>query len=150
VTAHRVRTWAVVAVIVGVLGFVLAKGLGTATLYFREVDRALAERSELGTRRFRIEGVVLDGTIKKSTQAGKTVVTFTIQQNGADVNVEHRGDPPELFQPNIPVVLEGAFASATGAPLYRSDRILVRHTNEYKQKNADRVKDYGTGSSSST
>jgi cytochrome c-type biogenesis protein CcmE len=139
---NRVRSWAIIGVIAAVLGFVLAKGLGTATLYFREVDQALAERSELGTRRFRIEGIVLDGTIKKATTGGKTVVTFTIQQNGADVNVEHRGDPPELFQPNIPVVLEGAFASTTGEPLYRSDRILVRHSNEYRQKNSDRVKNY--------
>jgi cytochrome c-type biogenesis protein CcmE len=140
--SSRVRVWGVIGVVLVVLGFVLIRGLGDATLYFREADQAVAERSDLGTRRFRIEGIVVDGSIKKEAAGSSTVVSFTIQQNGADVDVVHRGDPPDLFQPNIPVVLEGAFASAAGPALFLSDRIMVRHTNQYQQDNPDRVKDY--------
>ncbi len=138
----RVRVWGFIGAVVVVLGFVMLRGLGDATLYFREVDQALAERPELGTRRFRIEGIVVDGSIEKRTVEGRTTVTFTIEQNGRSVDVEHRGDPPELFQPNIPVVLEGAFADAPGPALFRSDRIMVRHSNQYRQDNPDRVSSY--------
>ncbi len=34
-------------------------------------------------------------------------MTFTIAFNGVEVPVVHDGDPPELFEPGIPVVLEG-------------------------------------------
>ncbi len=138
----KLRVWGVIVAVAAVLGFVLLRGLGDATMYFREVDQALAEREDLGTRRFRIEGIVVDGSIEKRIVDGSTRVTFTIEQNGRDVDVEHRGDPPELFQPNIPVVLEGAFTAASGPALFRSDRIMVRHSNQYRQDNPDRVADY--------
>jgi cytochrome c-type biogenesis protein CcmE len=136
------------------LGFVLFRGLGDATMYFRTADEAVAQRASLGTKRFRIEGVVVAGTTK-STATG---VTFVLSENGADVTVQHRGDPPELFQPNIAVVLEGRFAPAaqqppsgsTGPdanPVFESDRIMVKHSEVYREANPDRVKDYPATSS---
>ena len=133
---------AVMAIVLA-LGFVVIKGLGNATVYFREADAAVAQRANLGTKRFRIEGIVMPGSILKS---GKDT-RFTIEQNGVDVAITHQGDPPELFQPNIPVVLEGHFTSATGPVLFESDRILVKHTNQYRQKNPDRVSKYTIPSS---
>lgn len=140
------RVYVAVAAVLVALGFVVFRGLGNATVYFKTADEAVAQQDSLGTRRFRIEGVVLPGTTKTTT----TGVTFVIEQNGVDVTVRHRGDPPELFQPNIPVVLEGRFAPAglqpakgSGAnPVFESDRIMVKHTNEYRAENPDRVKDY--------
>ena len=57
----------------------------------------------------------------------------------AAVTVDHVGDPPELFQPGIPVVLEGAFASADSAERFSSDLILVKHTEEYSEANPQRM-----------
>jgi cytochrome c-type biogenesis protein CcmE len=115
-------------------GGLLWKGLSNATLYFKTVDEAVAERAELGDRRFRLEGIVVPGSVK-STQNG---VTFVVTENNADLTVNHVGDPPELFKPNIPVVLEGRFKGQN----FASDRILVKHTEEYRKDNPDRVKDY--------
>ena len=140
---HRRRPLIAVVAIVVAVGFVVFKGLGNATVYFREADAAVAQRAELGTRRFRIEGIVLDGSIRRTGNDTR----FTIEQNSVDVAVVHQGDPPELFQPNIPVVLEGRFTSTTGPAVFRSDRILVKHTNQYRQKNPDRVTDYTTPAS---
>ena len=50
----------------------------------------------------------------------------------------HHGGPPELFKPGIPVVLEGRWQGDT----YASDRIMVKHTEEYRAENPERVKDY--------
>jgi cytochrome c-type biogenesis protein CcmE len=49
--------------------------------------------------------------------------------------VRHDGDPPELFKPDIPVVLEGRWAG----PVFASDRIIVKHTADYRAKHPDRV-----------
>lgn len=122
------------AIVLAALGFLLWRGLGESTVYFRTADEAVADRDRLGDRRFRIEGVVVDGSVRPADGA----VRFRIASNRVEVPVTHRGDPPELFQPNIPVVLEGRWRGDT----YESDRIMVRHSSSYKSENPDRVKEY--------
>ena len=138
--AARRRTFIAVGLIIAALGFLLVKGLGNATLYFREADEAVKQMDSLGTKRFRVEGIVVDGSVK-STDGH---VVFMIEQNAQTITVTHRGDPPELFKGNIPVVLEGRFdgASTPANPRFDSDRIMVKHTNQYKEKNPTRVTSY--------
>jgi cytochrome c-type biogenesis protein CcmE len=126
--------------ILGALGFLVAKGLGNATVYFKTTTEAVKERSSLGSRRFRLEGIVDDASVREVGDA----VQFTISQDGAAIAVEHRGDPPELFQCNIPVVLEGRFAdrAAADVPLFESDRILIKHDNVYQEANPERLKEF--------
>ena len=133
----RRRLWVAGAVILAALGFLVVQALGEATVYFKTADEAVAEKSELGDRRFRIEGLVVAGSVKPAP-AGEGVDFEIRGQKGATVDVIHRGDPPELFEPGIPVVLEGHWSGDH----YASDRIMVKHTNEYKAENPDRVDDY--------
>jgi len=127
----RRRLWLAGVVVLAALGFLVYQGLGNATLYFRTADEAVAQRTQLGDRRFRIEGDVVDGSVR---QTGSTV-TFTLTSKSVEVPVVHEGDPPELFRPGIPVVLEGHFAGDH----FASDRILVKHSETYVAKNPDRV-----------
>ena len=128
---NRVRIAVVAFILLAALGFLLFQGLGDATTYFRTADEAVAEREELGTRRFRLEGVVEAGTVRRSGDS----TLFSVSENGATVRVRHTGDPPQLFKPNIPVVLEGRF----DGDVFASDRIMVKHTSEYKAKYPERV-----------
>lgn len=130
-TAKRGRLWLAGALIVGALGFLVFQGLGNATLYFRTVDEALAQRESLGDRRFRIEGDVVAGSVSRVGDD----VSFVIARGDAKVGVRHRGDPPELFQPGIPVVLEGRFQG----DIFASDRILVKHSESYVADYPERV-----------
>lgn len=132
-TASRVRLVVAGVVVLGALAFLLLR-LGDATVYFRTADEAVAQRTDLGDRRFRIEGAVVPGSVR---EAGGEV-TFQIEENGAVVDVRHQGDPPELFRDGIPVVLEGRW----DGQIYRSDRIMVKHTSSYRADNPERVKDY--------
>ena len=125
-------TFLVVAV--AVAGLLLWQGLKNATVYFKTVDEAVAQRASLGTRRFRLEGVVEDGSVHERNGG----VDFVVSENNAEVHVHHVGDPPELFKASIPVVLEGHFQGTT----FESDRILVKHTAEYREQHKNRVKDY--------
>lgn len=134
--------------IVGVAGFVIVSALGNATMFFYNADEAVAQQAELGTSRFRIQGTVLDGTVVRTPDG----VEFTITYNGAEVPIRHQGDPPELFQVDIPLVLEGRFAtapaegeSASAAPLFLSDRMLVKHTEEYVANEGHRLREAEEG-----
>ena len=123
--------YGVLILIVVAIGFVLFQGLNNAALYYRNADEAVKEKDSLGTRRFRVQGNVLP-----FDKTGRPV-EFDIEFNNVRVRVEHQGDPPELFQAGLPVVLEGHWSS--DGTFFASDRILVKHTEEYKAENPDHV-----------
>lgn len=141
----RTRAYGLGLVVVMALGFLMVRGLGSATEYFRTADEAVAQVTSLGEKRFRLEGIVVDGSICSATDS----VRFVVEENGKQIEVHHTGNPPELFQANIPVVLSGRFDRAqqasvitTPTPVFASDLVMIKHSNIYVQKNKDRVKDY--------
>ena len=121
-----------VVALVGTLALVLFNGLTDAALFYYNVDEAVAKHDEIGDQRFRMQGNVIDGTIDR-TDGG---VTFVIAYGDAQVDVVNSGAPPELFDAEIPVILEGEFVGDE----FHSDQILIRHDSAYDEKNADRVK----------
>lgn len=130
-------------VVMGVLGvlavalvFVAYQGLSDATVFFRNADEAVVERESLGDKRFRLQGAVVNGSIEPQG----TVVRFAVVHGDARVEVRHQGDPPELFQPGIPVVLEGRWSD--DEVWFESDRILVKHTEDYEADHPGRTDDY--------
>lgn len=131
---NALRVLAVVVVLGAALALLLTN-LSESTTYFKTADEAVAERDELGTSRFRVEGLVTDPVEERDGAEGDKEVRFSIMSAGVCVGVVHRGNPPELFKPGIPVVLEGRWRG----DVYESDEIMVRHSNEYKEQNADRI-----------
>jgi len=120
------------------VGFLVYKGLGSATVYFKTADEAVAERQDLGSRRFRIQGTVRAGTIRQDD--GRLLFTI-LGDGGAVVPVVHTGGQPTgLFKDSIPVVLEGRWAEDSSA--YASDTIIVKHSETYRVDNPERVDDY--------
>jgi cytochrome c-type biogenesis protein CcmE len=139
-TRRRWLPLAVLAVVLVGLGLLIVKGLSDATLYFRNADEAVAQRESLGTKRFRLQGTV----VGEPVEADGTV-EFEVAFNGVSVDVEHVGSPPELFEPGIPVVLEGRWSESSD--VFDSDRILVKHDSTYESKDdyEERVRDAEQG-----
>jgi cytochrome c-type biogenesis protein CcmE len=121
--------YGVLVLIVLAIGFVLFQGLNSAALYYRNADEAVRDKASLGTSRFRVQGTV------QQFDKTKRPVEFDISFDNVTVHVIHQGDPPELFQAGLPVVLEGHWQG----DVFASDRILVKHSEEYKASNPDRV-----------
>lgn len=124
-------------VVAAALAFVLLRGLGNATLFFYNVDEAVARRTELGDDRFRLQGTVGADSVARSEDGA----TFTLGFGGAVAAVRHRGDLPQLFEPGIPVVLEGRWEGDR----FESDRMLVKHSEVYVAENPDRLRGYDEG-----
>jgi len=131
---------ALVAILLGV-GFVVLQALGGATLYFRNVDEAVTQRDDLGTRRFRLQGLVRDDVDVVADEEARFTVTF----NGVDLVVHLVGERPPLFDAGQPVVLEGHFPE--GSEVFEASRVLVKHSEEYEAEHEDRVVDAEDGES---
>lgn len=154
--ARRRRRWvptlAVVAVlaIIGVLLVVLVRD---ASLFVYEADEAVERRDELGDDRFRLIGSPIEGTIVEGELDGRSALYFSVQFDDAVVDVIHTGsDPSALFQPDVPVFLEGnwqptptgALAVTGGAAdgfVFASDTLRVKHDEDYRSENEERITD---------
>ena len=140
----------VIALVVGVIGFALYQGLAGASLSLNDANDAVAERDDLGDRRFRLLGTPIAITSEDYIVDNNTAVLFTVACDGVTVDVVHRGNVAEAFQMGIPVVLEGSWADTATAGLttfesgandgyyFNSNRMLVKHDNDYR---TDRIEE---------
>ncbi len=110
------------AVIAAAIAFLVVEGLGNATEYYKTVPQAIGARASLGTTHFRIMGTV-DNDVH---QVGNTT-EFSITYERQTAHVVDSEQPPELFKPGIPVVLEGFWSG----PNFHSDLIMIKHTAAY-------------------
>lgn len=118
----RRRQAVAVLVIAGAVAFLLVEGLGNATQYYKTVPQAVADRAQLGKSQFRIMGDVMNDVRETHHHT-----TFSITWEHVTVPVVDDADPPQLFKPGIPVVLEGHWSGTT----FSSDLIMVKHTANY-------------------
>ncbi len=130
---RRRRTWFAVglcgAALVAIV--VLAVVLSENVVYFRTVSEAVKQHSSQGADRFRLAGAVVAGTVHETPKG----VRFEVTDGKKTVEVDHDGDPPELFKAGAPVVCEGRWKR--GSLTFASDRIMIRHGSEYTPPKVD-------------
>ena len=159
VRSSRSRRWTAALVLVAVAGGVallVSNLLGDAALFFYNADEAVERRDELASQRFYLQGTPLREPTDTFWE-DRPVLSFPVGFDGAVVDVVHTGDPPELFQPGVPVVLEGAWQPGPGpGPVnagdgwhFASDRMLVKHDNDYRDRDDydERITDAEEGGS---
>ncbi|MEC8947881.1 MAG: cytochrome c maturation protein CcmE [Actinomycetota bacterium] len=135
-----------VVVLVVALAAVLFRTLGDTALFFYEVDRAVELRPELDEARFRVVGTPQPGLLEVEVD-GEAAVVFTLCAADILADVVHVGDPAELFQPGVPVVLQGSWVRgpvpvglvdpADDGWHLRTDHMVVKHDNDYRGDGAD-------------
>lgn len=133
--ARRGRLIAVFVVLAAAIVYLLVEGLGSSLDYFDTVSQALSHKNSLGTSTIRLEGLVVPGSIHK-TRAG---ADFTVSDGALKVPVDNAGSPPQLFQPDIPVVVVGHFQSAS-SDVFSSNQIMVKHSATYIASHPNRVR----------
>ncbi|CAB4645386.1 unannotated protein [freshwater metagenome] len=133
-TPRRKRRWLPMTLIAASLiggGVVVTQFLTSAIDYYCNVDEIGVREGCDSDRRVRVQGVVEQGSVRK--EDGATV--FTLGFNGKTLDVTYQGDPGGIFQECISVVAHGRIAAAG----FDSDRIEVRHSNQYVEKNETRI-----------
>ncbi len=109
--------------LVAAVVFLLVKGIGTSLDYYVTVHQALAQRSSLAGKTFRLRGIVAPDTVR---HVG-SVVDFAVEQSHQRIDVIESGSPPQLFKVGIPVIVQGHFEGTT----FVSDQVIVDHTGNY-------------------
>ncbi len=132
---RRTRLLVVFALLAGAIVYLLVEGLGSSLDYFDTVAQALAHKTHIGTTVFRLEGVVVPGSVHRTAKGAD----FEVSGGGHRIVVHNSGSPPELFQPNIPVVVVGHFTSS-GSDLFVSNQIEVKHSATYIAAHPTRVR----------
>lgn len=132
--ARAVLGGVVIVALLGAIGFVLVRQLDGASLYYYNVDEAVAQRAEIGDRSIRIQGTVVG---EPTEQGDDESLVFALAFEGESVDVRHVGaEPPPLFDAGVPSVVEGRFADDG---TFVSERIVIKHSEEYRDDNPDHV-----------
>jgi cytochrome c-type biogenesis protein CcmE len=118
-------------VILGALGFLVARGLANAMNYYMTANQAVAQRAKLGASDFRIQGTVLPGVHQVGTK-----LDFVITAKHVDVDVVSTGSPPQLFRVGMPVVLDGHWQG----DVFSSFQIMVQHGSSYVEAPSGQAK----------
>lgn len=123
-------------IILGTLGFLVARGLANAMNYYMTANQAVAQRAQLGSTDFRIQGKVLPGVHEVGT-----TLHFVITAKNVDVNVVSTGSPPQLFRVGMPVVLDGHWQG----DVFSSFQIMVQHGSTYVEAPSGKAKSGAPG-----
>jgi cytochrome c-type biogenesis protein CcmE len=150
------KAWVPIAILVAIVLAVagLIWFLVTNSQSFLEADVAVAERQEQGERRFQLLGSPIQDSAEVEGRtvvvAGQQYAPFTVAFDGIKVDVLSQEIPPDLFNCGVPVVLEGSWVmgpapsgvewpvGANDGWYFETDRILVKHDNDYTE---DRILD---------
>jgi cytochrome c-type biogenesis protein CcmE len=135
-SSSRRRSIGVIVVLVVAILALLSQGLLHSLNYFDTVDQVFASRAKIGTTTIRLEGVVKPHTITRTSSGASFWMTGT---GTHEVFVKSRGTPPQLFQADIPVVVEGHFTTPLSTT-FDGTQILVKHTATYIAQHPKRVK----------
>lgn len=111
--------------VLAIAGAMIYQALATSLVYFVLPNEYAAEPDRYDTRRLRLGGIVADQSVVFDEQDLR--LTFLVTDGIVSYPVSHFGAPPDLFEENVGVVIEGHFEGET----FMSDNVLVRHSEVY-------------------
>lgn len=137
------RRWMPIVLLslVGVGGVVIVTQFLTSAIdYYCNVDEIGARSGCETTSRLRVQGTVEQNSLKKTDNKTSFVMTF----NNKSITVAYAGDPGGVFQECISVVAHGRMVNE----VFESNRIEVKHSNEYVEQNSERLETSGSAACS--
>ena len=113
-------------VVLAVAGFMIWQAIQSSLVYF-VLPSEYAQASEVyGDRRLRLGGIVEAGSVAFDDE--ELQLNFRVTDDIQTYQVHHTGAPPELFEENQGVVVEGTFHDG----VFESDTLLVKHSEVYR------------------
>lgn len=106
-------------------GFLISKALQSSLVYFILPSEYARDVDSFDGRRIRLGGLVQTGSV--AFDEAQLHLTFQITDGIAGYKVQYDGAPPDLFQENGGVVIEGRFHEG----VFQGDNLLVKHSNDY-------------------
>lgn len=122
--------WIVGGVVLLVAIFAIGNlNLGENVVYFYTPGEAYAKAGELEDKLIKVGGMVKPGTIVWKPEEIFLAFTMT-DMKGVEIQVQHKGVPPDMFKENSGVVVEGRITQ-NGQEM-NAQKLMVKHSEEYK------------------
>lgn len=113
-----------------VIGFLLWGNLSDNLVFYLTPTEADEQRADFGAgERFRLGGLVEEDSVEPLDDG----VAFSVGDGATSIRVVHTGVPPQLFQENVGVVVEGSW----NGDEFHSDALFVRHDEQYRAPDGD-------------
>ncbi|MFO7546325.1 MAG: cytochrome c maturation protein CcmE [Trueperaceae bacterium] len=111
--------------VLAVAGFMISRALTSSLVYFILPSEYARDVSSFEGRRIRLGGLVSPGSV--AFDDAQLHLTFLVTDGLAEYLVTYDGAPPDLFQENGGVVIEGRFHD----DVFVGDNLLVKHSENY-------------------
>lgn len=116
------------------LGFLIWTATQGAVVYYYTVGELNEMGAEAEGRLVRVNGVVVDGSIRESGADG--IIHFEIEDDSGVLSVEFRGTPPDLFgyadeDKYADVIAEGRLLSSG---VFSARNLIVKHGPEFEPR----------------
>ena len=121
---HKRLTFVAVAMVLlaGAVGLMLLAFEDNIVFFYSPSE--VAEQKPGPERRFRLGGLVEDGSVEK---AGGAVTRFRVTDTARAVPVSYKGILPDLFREGQGVVVQGRLVDG----VFRADEVLAKHDETY-------------------
>ena len=103
----HLRIWSAAAVVLVAVGYLVTTSLQNNAVYYLTVGELQTTAHTLQGQPIRVAGNVVPGTIRKDASA--FTVHFDIADGSGRLPVTYKGVVPDIFGPNIEVVVEGRY-----------------------------------------
>lgn len=117
----------------GALAFISLGNIGENLVYYWNPTEVKEHGDEAVGATIRLGGVVQEGTVDWDDQRNE--LNFDISDGTTTLKVHATGAPPQMFRPGIGVLVEGTM---TKGGIFESERLMVKHSNEYKAPEGDK------------
>lgn len=111
----------------GALATISFGDIGENLVYYWDPSQLVAAGDKGVGATIRLGGLVKPGTVNWKQDEGE--IHFEVTDNKQTVRVHAKGAPPQMFREGIGVVVEGTM---TTAGVFAADRLMVKHSNEYR------------------
>lgn len=106
-------------------GFMITRALQSSLVYFVLPSEYARDVGSFDDRRIRLAGLVEPGSV--AFDDAQLELTFAVTDSIKTYPVTFDGAPPDLFQENGGVVIEGRFHDG----VFVGDNLLVKHSENY-------------------
>lgn len=128
---NRIIALAAILVAGGALAWIAFGSIGENLVYYWKPSEMQAQGDKAIGATVRLGGVVVPGSIDTTSDSPNLRFKVADSHNpgAAKVDVRLTETPPQMFRDGIGVVVEGSLSKDN---LFRSNRLMVNHSNEYR------------------
>lgn len=124
---RHARIWIAAAVVAAAVAYLVTTSLQNNAVYYLTVSELQAGARTLEGQPIRVAGNVVPGTIQRNTAA--FTVSFDIADGSGRLPVTYKGVVPDIFGPNIEVVVEGRY---TEGGAFKAATLLAKCPSKFE------------------